>query len=286
MGCGLDEKKMALVKAMGFCDPAVVACDGQDDGVVDIDGQSSAYVGIDGYQQAFARLSRLAGDPGKIDACDIAAIEQDPVALAKAIEGDPVTSLIFDGRAFEYRPGKHKEKEIRPNHAGKGVPPLHYRRMMIYIQLALGHLVSPGLKPTGVFDDATKRAVAIFQKELGITGLAGQPADGGLIGAKTLGLILMRCKVTQGQMFSHLKAAQATGKSFFMGEAKGGMPLAVQGTVVEALKWLGLIGMEVDTNTIRGKQRAIETMQKHFNASMVGPEVIGRLLEKVRASKL
>lgn len=285
----LGGAEKSLVRLLGFCDPAFKPmCDSTGDGAVSFSEQSPSYYELDGYAEAFKNLAGLGGSADSIDAADIK-ILGDPASLAKVISQDPVMKILYTRRAA-LEAGKI---EIPRPAGGKPVPPRHYRRFVAYLQMALKKAVDPSMKVNGLYDEKTRKAIDLFQKGAGILLPDGSEPKGRICGPKTIGPLVMRLRYSRAQLVRMLeadKAALALKGIFFMGDAKADVHVAAQGHVVEAFKWLGYIDESVDTETREGRMKAIEALQERFKVpgdpvgpNMVGPKIIGKIIERVSA---
>ncbi len=275
----LSKEQMLALKRMGFCDPALEACDGTDDGVVSIDDQRSVFTILDGYKEAFMNLANLGGTPKAIDANDFAKLANTKV-LAEVIAGDPAYDVIKSRQtALEY-----KKKEVDPKELHPGLPPRHFKRFAYYLQMALAKTVDPSLVPDGVFGDETRRVAGIFQQKLKIKENDGTIGDGEFLGPMTVGAIIMRCRYSKAELVAILKDDEfflEEHAPFIIDSASGNGHTKVRDHVVIALKWLGYIDESVTADD-KYKFEISSALSKKFDGAMlVGPIVIRSIIDRI-----
>ena len=278
----LSAKQMETVQRLGFCDGTWDTCDCNDDGVVSMADQTDEFVSVNGYQQAFVNLAILGGDPQAIDSIDLSMLH-DKETLAEVIANDPSYDVIVSrGTALEYNEEEVPKGDLKP-----GIPPRHYRRLTYYSQMALAKIVNPKLAADGVFGDETRRVAEIFQKKLAIREEDGTIGDGELLGRRTIGALIMKCRYSKWKMISML-----AGDADFL-SANGAFSLTHDGGVKDSysevlphllmvLKWLGHI--DESAKKKEEAKRGKEAMLKHFNGTTkIGPKVMGWIIDRVKA---
>jgi hypothetical protein len=272
----LSEERFLALKKMGFCDPTYDACDAKDDGVVSIDDQSAKFTGLDGYREAFMNLSNLGGQPKVIDSEDFVQLANAKI-LGEIIAGDPAYGVIKLRRtALEF-----KHKEVKPADLRPGIPPRHYKRLAYYLQMALAKLVDKSLVPDGIYGEDTRAVVEKFQKSVGI-----EPDDGTLLGPRTVGTLIMRCRYSRTDLVTMLEQDKAVVEShgpFIIDNAHGNGHKKVKDHLVIALKWLGYI----DESTSADSKFVIsKALSKNFDgATLVGPIVLGWVIDRIKGKK-
>ena len=279
----LGRTQLAPLQLMGFCDPAFKACDARDDGVVQLADQSANYAALEGYREAFEALAALGGKANAIDAADLARLE-DAHALAGLVSKDPIYRLLVArNSALEF--GK---KEIPEACGNRMIPPRHYRRLVVLLQMALKSVVDPSLAADGDYGESTRAAIAVFQEKVGISAAEGK--NGKLAGIKTIGRLLMRLRSSRAKLLEELERDRRGLKSmgaFFMGSAEGEVKMRAQGHVVDALKWLGYLRETTDVSTPEGRNEAAVVLQQRFDgANLVGHRIVEQLIERVKALPL
>jgi len=278
----LSPKQMETVQRLGFCDGTWDTCDCSDDGVVSMADQTDSFTSVNGYEQAFVNLAILGGEPNAIDSIDLSMLE-DKQILAEVIAGDPSYRVIVSrGTALEYN-----EEEVPPGDLKPGIPPRNYRRLTYYSQMALAKIVDPKLVADGVFGDETKRVAEIFQKKLVIMEEDGTVGDGQLLGRRTIGALIMKCRYSRWKMVSIL-----AGDADFL-STNGAFSLLHDGGIDEshneayahlvmAMKWLGWIDESVKPEKAEKLVRD-EIMKRFEGTTKIGPKAIGWIIDKVKA---
>lgn len=278
----LNANQMEMVQRLGFCDGTWDTCDCDDDGVVSMADQTDAFTSVSGYEQAFVNLAILGGEPKAIDSIDLSMLE-DKKVLAEVIAHDPIYKLIVSRKtALE-----HNHDEVEPLGLHPGIPPRHYKRLTYYSQIALAKTVDPSLVADGVFGDETKRVAEIFQKKLEIRENDGTIGDGQLLGRRTIGALIMRCRYSRWKVVSILASDAdflSTNGSFSLLHDGGvnGSHNEVFAHLVMALKWLGYIDEWVKPE--KAKKLVRDTMMERFdNTTKIGPKVMGWIIDMVKA---
>jgi len=269
----LNAKQLGVVQRLGFCDGSYESCDCSDDGVVAMDDQSPEFTNVDGYQDAFVNLAVLGGEPKAIDAIDLSMI-QDMKVLAEIIASDPSYKVVAARKA----PLQYKHKEVKPMGLQPGIPPRHFRRLTYYAQLALSKLVDPALKPDGVYGDDTLRVVGIFQKKVGMS-----QNDGTMLGPRTIGTLIMKCRYSASEMISKLKddAYLLKESGPFIVDSAPKEYESVYANLVIALKWLGYVDESSDGKL---KNAVRHAMYEHFDkTTKIGPKVIGWIIDRIKS---
>lgn len=274
----LSAKQLKEVRRLGFCDPAYVACDCNDDGVVSMDDQSPEFTELHGYEDAFVNLAILGGEPTAIDSIDLAMLKQKK-ELAEVIAQDPSYKMIVSrGTALE-----HKQKEVGPGELSPGIPPRHYRRLTCYCQRALAMIVDPTLVADGDYGDITKGVVEIFQRKAGMKKKDGTFEDGTLLGRTTIGILIMRLRYSMWKMVSMLADDAdflAENGSFLIDGPPNGHG-DVYEHIVLALKWLGYLEESYSNGS---KEPVRKAMVKHFEGTTkIGPMVMGWIIDRIKA---
>ena len=285
----LNQGQKSQVQVLGFCDPTFKSdCDAADDGVVYLKDQSSSYTSLDGYAEAFKILAGLGGKADAIDSADLKKLK-DRRALADVISKDPALAVLRARKSgLEFG-----RRELPRSASGKPLPPRDYRRFLAYLQMALQAAVDPKVKADGNYSDIVRRAVRTFQTALGINLPDGSAADGKLMGAGTIGPLIMRLRYGKEELLAALEAdrnALANRGGFFMGDAKGDVQKSAQQHAADAFRWLGYMDEAVDIETAEGKRKTVETLQERFREegdavgpNMVGPKIMGKIIDRVKA---
>jgi len=272
----LSEDQIAALKKMGFCDPLHPACDAKDDGVVVFDDQSAKFTGLDGYREAFMNLANLGGQAKAIDGEDFVKLA-DVKILGEIIAGDPAYAVIKLRRtALEF-----KHKEVKPADLRPGIPPRHFKRLAYYLQMAMAKLVDKSLVPDGVYGEDTRAVVEKFQKDVGI-----EPEDGKLLGPRTIGTLIMRCRYSRADLVTMLEQDREVVEKqgpFIVDSANGNGHKKVRDHMVIALKWLGYIDEDTSPDS---KFEISKALSKNFDgATLVGPIVLGWIIDRVKGKK-
>lgn len=272
----LSEDRMAAVRKMGFCDPLHDFCDAKDDGVVVFDDQKTVFTALDGYKEAFMNLANLGGQAKAIDAEDFEKLANIKV-LGEIIASDPAYGVIKLRRtALEY-----KHKEVKPTDLRPGIPPRHFKRLAYYLQMALAKLVDKSLVPDGIYGEDTRIVVEKFQKEVGI-----EPDDGKLLGPRTVGTLIMRCRYSRTDLVTILEQDKSVFDKdgpFIIDNAHGNGHKKVKDHIVIALKWLGYIDESVSADS---KFTISKALSNNFDgATLVGPIVLGWIIDRIKGKK-
>lgn len=227
-------------------------------------------------RDAFRKLAAVGGDAGSIDAADIEALLKDPKILAKLIREDPEykTDILKRGTLA------YKKTEVRSDHGSgrDGIPPIAYRRLVSYVQLAYAHIFQDIPQMNGVYGDSTQERTLQFQKK---SGLLVDGRNGKFIDRSTMGAIALYLDHGPAEALHDLallKTRLSPGGQYL--ERLSGED---RQTIIRALQLLypSELSPSADPGSISVAQSASELMQDKLGGVLIGPKIIGRLMERM-----
>lgn len=225
------------------------------------------------YVEAVEDLANLTGSE-KLEVSDFNALKKrcNLDLLADLIQNDPYLPIILTNKEAL---AKGKFKIDGNGHHGP-VPDQYYKRLVYLSQIALKHLVDSELDTNGVYGPNTTKAVAKFQKEVGIDN------KGTLIGRGTISALVMRCRYSKEEMVARLTEVrdELESEDAFVyvksDQRKKASPLVRETLLVltDALKWIGALDIRQSANLPTGSN----LVQDALNAANDGGkiEVLGK----------
>ena len=201
------------------------------------------------YVEAVVGLAGLTNPTGSLnlDSSDFNALRKrrNLGLLADLIQNDPYLPIILTNKEALVK-GKF---QIDGNGHHGPVPKHYYKRLVYLSQIALKHLVDPELDTNGVYGPATTKAVAEFQKKVGIDG------DGTKIGYQTISALVMRLRYSKEELVADLTRVRDELESSWGEDAyvyvkndqrKEASPLVEDTLTVltDALKWIGVLDIK------------------------------------------
>jgi peptidoglycan hydrolase-like protein with peptidoglycan-binding domain len=227
-------------------------------------------------RDAFRKLAAVGGDSSSIDRADIEALLHYPKVLARLIREDPeYKANILKRGVLRF----NKRETLSDNGSGReGIRPVAYKRLVSYVQLAYAHIFHDNPQVNGVYGSSTQERTQQFQHK---TGLAVDGRNGNFIDRSTMGAIALYLEHGPAETLSELGALQARIPS-------GGQYLERLGsedrqTIIRALQLLypSELSPSADPSSISVAQSASELMQSKLGGVLIGPRIIGRLMERV-----
>ena len=237
------------------------------------DAKASSYV------RSLDRLAAMAGGKSVIEDADTAAVTVEPNTeiLADLIERDP---------AFQILLSRDSTLEF-DEHSTASIPGQHYRRLVYLAQHALRALhIDSDLKPTGIYDNATRRAVAEFHRRIGVSPEDG--ARGAKMGPRTLSALVMRVRhdaysIKRKFAKAQMQFTKIDGFYIHPGMRDEGAGrerrFIVREAVRDAMVWMGYMDVDVDVSTPGGMHILREAIAERFGAiDRIGPKSMNRIL--------
>ncbi len=237
------------------------------------DAKASSYV------RSLDSLAAVAGGKSVIEEADAAAstLEPNTEVLADIIERDPAFQVLLS-----------RDSTLELDEQGTvSIPKQHYRRLVYLAQHALRALhIDPDLKPTGIYDKATRKAVAEFHRRIGVSPEDG--AHGAKMGPRTLSALVMRVRhdaYSIKRKFAKAQMQFTKIDGFYIHPGmKDDAPgkeqrLIVREAVRDSMVWMGYMDIDVDVSTPGGMHILREAIAERFGAiDRIGPKSMNRIL--------